>query len=164
MSNLVSYLIKNKSNYSFDKKLSNELVNLALICNKGIVFNFLGYDEELINQFDHCLYFSITDDFLQLNSEFASNLIIYDFETKKGIMMFEKDFSIFDMVADHLYKNNIKEFDVIISTNEGVSKENLYLLTCNTTHLTKTMIDYLISNKDKNGFSFEDVLIQVRLE
>jgi len=72
MSNLILFGFNGHNDYDFLKKITNKLTRLALKNNKGIVFYFEGYGEDLINLLNFDFYFSVSDDFFQLNSNFVT--------------------------------------------------------------------------------------------
>ncbi len=57
MSTLLVYSIKDDINYEQSASLSKKLVSYCLDKNLGVIFNFLGYSEDLISQLDSNLYF-----------------------------------------------------------------------------------------------------------
>ena len=64
MSNLVLFTINDRLSYDQTLSLSNGLVELCLEKQKGVIFNFLGYEEDFIKKLDANFYFSISDDFV----------------------------------------------------------------------------------------------------
>ena len=98
MSNMVVFFINDKIKYDKMVYISNSIVNICLNAKKGAIFNFLGYDEDLINQFNNDFYFSISDDFLQLNSNYCNVNDILNIDSYLGRERFKEKFLIFDDV------------------------------------------------------------------
>lgn len=88
MSSILVFSIRDKIEYENSVKISKKLISYCLSKNLGIIFNFLGYDENLIRSLQSTFYFSISDDFLQLNSEFLTTSDIMGIENEKGKKFF----------------------------------------------------------------------------
>ena len=95
MSNLVAFIIKDDLNYKTMDTLSRKIIKYCLNKKFGVLFNFLGYSQELINSLNPKLYFSLSDDFIQLNSEFLTTSNIEDIDSNHGKKLFLKQFAIF---------------------------------------------------------------------
>ena len=82
--------------------ISNKIISFCLDKNIGAIFNFLGYGESLIHEANPTLYFSISDDFLQLNSEYLTTSEIENIECEKGKKEFYDNFSLLDEIYNVL--------------------------------------------------------------
>lgn len=62
MSNLVALIIKDDLDYKAMDTLSRKIIKYCLNKKFGVLFNFLGYSQELINSLNPKFYFSLSDD------------------------------------------------------------------------------------------------------
>lgn len=160
MSNIVLFSIVDNISYKKMHKLSNSLVKLSLLKKKGIIFNFLGYDEELIRRFNLSFYFSVSDDFLQLNSNFCNVCDILHLKSKNGKNKFKKKFAIFDDIYLHLLNNKINEFILIIS-DQDAEVCDFTELTFNQDLPSDILYDYILT-KENDSYSFGAVIIRFK--
>jgi len=159
MSNILLFSIKDNIDYFKMVKISNSLVKLCINHKKGVIFNFLGYDNDLINRINDNYYFSISDDFLQLNSEFLTVEDILFLDTNKGKEEFTKKFSILDEVCLLLKKNNINKYDLIISDQDANFSD--YIIISKIKSLpTKFLYEYILTKKE-NAYSFDSVIFKL---
>lgn len=151
MSNLVTFIVPReegtKHDYSFYKNVSIQLIKIALKNNKGVIFNFEGYAQDLIDEFDSGFYFSLSDDFLQTNSNFASDFSICDFVTKEDRDKFKNVFHVFDDLANCLVQNKIFNFDLIIDL-DGCEKsiDDFEIVHLFSTNISDAIYDTILYN------------------
>ena len=88
--------------------------------NLGVIFNFLGYGENLIRELNPNFYFSISDDFFQLNSEYLNTTLIKEIDNGKGKKEFCKKFSFFDDISNIVNSFYIKNVSLLISCDGSV--------------------------------------------
>lgn len=157
MSNLVLIYLNKINNYDKMVAISNSLVKISLRHKKGIIFNFLGYDEILINQLDTNFYFSISDDFLQLNSNYCNVNDILDIESTMGKKKFKEKFAILDDVFVCLKKNNITNFSMLIS-EEFANKNEFKIITENDIIPSNVLYKYIVTRK-QDSYSFGAIII-----
>jgi len=158
MSNLVLFTINDRLSYDQMLSLSNGLVELCLEKQKGVIFNFLGYEEDFIKKIDANFYFSISDDFLQLNSEFCDVCDILDLNSKEGKTKFVKKFSIFDEIYLFLIKNKVKNCKLYISDQDYDLSE--YKKVYYTGTITDCLYDYILTT-EAESYSFGAILLEL---
>lgn len=159
MSNLVTFLIKDEINYEKSTFISNEIVSFCLRKNLGAIFNFLGYYENLIHETKPNLYFSISDDFLQLNSEYLSTSEIQQIETEKGKKEFYKKFSFLDEIYEILIKFKLKNISLIILTDGSINTISELEVVNSDKKITEITYNLIIDNPEKYGYDFPNVII-----
>ena len=160
MSNLVVFLIKDKLSYEKSLMLSNKIISFCLDKNIGAIFNFLGYSETLIRETNPNLYFSISDDFLQLNSEYLSTAEIENIESDSGKKEFYEKFSFFDEIYNILVEFELKNMSLVISSDGSVEKiSDLEIVDSKSRTITEILYKNIIDNHAKYGYDFTDIVI-----
>lgn len=162
MSNLVICYFDRKSiiDYNHVKQLSDELVKLALTNDKGIIFEFLGYDEEFIKSLGDKFYFAVSDDFIQLNSEFMNLCKIDDIRSTSGKGQFLQEMKIFDDISALLCSYGISKFDLLISTDNSDCLDDFKIISAKNDSISKVLYHHLLSNLCSNGYDFTDIIIR----
>lgn len=148
--------------YKQYKKITDGLVRLSLKNDKGVIFNFLGYAEELIKSLGYKSYFSVSDDFFELNSEFLTTSDIEKNETRDGEKLFRRKFAVLDRIAHYLKENGIKEFDVLMDTCCAEKAEDFTVLTCDGEDITGVLYDYVVAEKDSTALDFTSIIVRVK--
>lgn len=163
MSKMLAFLIKEKINYETSILLSKKLVLHCLEKNYGVIFNFLGYSQKLIKEFSPSLYFSISDDFLQLNSEFLTTSYIECIEDKEGKKEFCENFSILDDIYSILQSYKIGNIKLLIST-DSEEINDFISVNCDSRKVTEIIYDAIISNADMYAYDFPNMIINLLIE
>lgn len=158
MSKMLAFLIKDKINYETSVSLSKKLVLYCLEKNYGVIFNFLGYSQNLINEFSPSLYFSISDDFLQLNSEFLTTSYIERIEEQEGKKEFCKNFSILDDIYSILQSYKIGDIKLLIST-DSEEINDFISANCDSRKVAEVIYDAIISNAAIYAYDFPNMII-----
>lgn len=160
MSNIVVFLVKDKLSYEKSLMISNKIVSFCLNKNVGAIFNFLGYRETLIHEADPTLYFSISDDFLQLNSEYLSTAEIENIECDNGKKEFYEKFSFLDEIHNVLVEFELKNISLIISSDGSIEKiSDLEIVASKTRTITEILYNIIVDNHEKYGCDFPDIVI-----
>ena len=160
MSNIVVFIIKDKLSYDKSFMISNKIVSLCLNKNVGAIFNFLGYYETLIHEMDPSLYFSISDDFLQLNSEYLSTSEIENIECDNGKKEFYEKFSFLDEIYNVLVEFELRNISLIISSDGSIEKIcDLEIVASKSRAITEILYNIIIDNHEKYGYDFPDIII-----
>ena len=163
MSNLVIFYFNNVYDYDYYKDLSEKIIKVALKNKRGVIFNFEGYAEELIKQLGDVFYFSVSDDFLQLNSEFITQEISLDSDEKNLKNKYSQSMKVFDEITLLLKKNGINKFDLLIDTNEANSMSDFIIIDNSMVKISDTMYEYLTNNQNHYPFEWASVLIHSKL-
>lgn len=161
MSALVAFVIKDDIKYEKLVELSKDLISYSLKNNIGVIFNFLGYAEELMRSLNAGLYFSVSDDFLQLNSEFLTVSEINDLESEQGKHYFYEKFTFLDNIYKRLIEFGCKKIEFIISCNgnpECITDEFL-IKDKGGKAIVEILYDALIEVKDKFAYSFPELYL-----
>ena len=160
MSNLVVFFVDDKLSYQTQNKLSRELVLYSLKRGIGVIFDFEGYADNIIQQMNSLLYFSVTDDFIQLNSMFLETGYKPYFNNSKGKKKFFKDFGFFDEIYSVLKKYGIKTIKLIVSHDGSVDDiKDLKVVDKKDKSIVQILYDDIIEEKDKCAYGFTDLLI-----
>lgn len=160
MSNIVVFLTKDKLSYEKSLKISNRIVSFCLNKNLGAIFNFLGYSETLIQEVDPTLYFSISDDFLQLNSEYLSTSEIKDIERDNGKKEFYEKFSFFDEIYNILVEFELRNISLIISSDGSAEKiSDFEIVASKSRTITEILYNTIINNYERYGYGFPTIVI-----
>lgn len=146
MSNLVVFLIKDKITYEQTVAVSNNIVRYCLENNKGALFNFLGYGEDLINQLAPSFYFSISDDFLQLNSNYLSSINNHFVKKTDNEKDFFSKFKFLDDIYALLQSAKIRKIQLLISSDGSSERIEDFLQIA------------------KGAYSFEEILYDIFLK
>ena len=162
MSNILLFSFHPTCEYKQYKKITDGIVRLALKNDKGVIFNFLGYAEELIKSLGYKSYFSVSDDFFELNSEFLTTSDIEKIETQDGEKLFRRKFVVLDRIAHYLKENGIKEFDILIDTCCAEKAEDFTVLTCDGEDITGVLYDYVVAEKDSSALDFTSIIVRVK--
>lgn len=158
MSKMIVFLIKDEIGYEKSVLLSKRLISYCLDKNFGVMFNFLGYSHDLINKFTPSLYFSISDDFLQLNSEFLSTSNILYINEIEGKKEFCEKFSVLDDIYNILLNYKILNIKLLISS-ESKKINDFITVNCNSQKVTEIIYDSIISNAENYAYDFPDLII-----
>ena len=162
MSNLVIFYFDRARIVDYDhaKQLSDELVKLALANDKGVIFEFLGYDEEFIKSLGDKFYFAVSDDFIQLNSEFMNLCQIDDIGSPSGKETFLQEMKIFDDVSALLRSHGIDKFDLLISADNADCLDDFKIIYADNDCISQTLYRHLLDNLCSNGYDFTDIIIR----
>ena len=159
MSSLVLFSINDKIKYKETIQLSKQLISYCLNKNLGVIFNFFGYSESLINQLHPNLYFCVSDDFVQLNSEFLSTSEIVHFKSIEGEKAFYEKFHFLDEVLNILIDFGLKEVNLIISCDECENIDNFLKIKKDSKSIVEILYESILSEKDKHAYGFPNVMI-----
>ena len=163
MSNLILFGFNGHNDYDFLKKITNKLTRLALKNNKGIVFYFEGYGDDLIDLLNFDFYFSVSDDFFQLNSNFVTTEDIIDIETNRGKKLFIKKFKIFDKIAVYLKKEGINDFYFVTDICGVMDIEDFTTISLRSTNITEALYKLITDNPKETSYNFNDFFIKIIL-
>lgn len=160
MSTLLVYSIKDNINYEELVNLSKKLVYYCLDKNLGVIFNFLGYSEDLINQLDSNLYFTISDDFLQLNCEYITTSRIENIEKEEGKWTFLSEFSVLDDIYNMLIAFGLKNISLLISCDGSVTTlEEFKVKKKGSLTITEILYKSIIEEKDMYAYDLPNIII-----
>jgi len=149
-----------KIKYNDLVKISKQLISFCLNKNLGVIFNFLGYDEELINKLESNFYFSISDDFFQLNSEYLNTSDIEVVESDEGKQTFYKKFSFFDEIYNILIESGINNISLLISCGgSSVELNNFKFKRKKEKSLVEILYETIIEEKDEYAYGFPEIII-----
>ena len=162
MSNLMIFAIKDNLKYDQSVLLSKKIISYCLNKNLGAIFNFLGYCDELIDQLGATMYFSISDDFIQLNSEYLSTSNINHIKQDSGKQKFIDKFSFLNEICDILCNFGLTKICVLISPDGGVhSIDDLKAVDKNTELLTDVLYQGILESHDKYAYDFPNMIINI---
>ncbi len=162
MSKLVVFLIKDKADYEKSVILSKKIISYCLSKNLGVTFNFLGYSQELIHQLNPTLYFSISDDFLQLNSEYLNTSKIVHIEEDIGKKIFCDNFSFFDEIYSILVDLKFNNISLLISSDGSAEKiEDFKVINSESKPITEAIYESIINNKETYAYDFPDIIVNI---
>ena len=122
MSGLFLINIK-KQGISFDEMddLANKIVRVALEEKKGVFFNALDYDENLIGGIGKSPFFLISNSFLYQNCDFLDT-DEFDLNDKSIQLKFNKKYSFILNFLNELKRSGINEVEIFISNDGAVNK------------------------------------------
>ena len=146
MSNLVIFYFDRARIVDYDhaKQLSDELVKLALANDKGVIFEFLGYDEEFIKSLGDKFYFAVSD----------------DIGSPSGKETFLQEMKIFDDVSALLRSHGIDKFDLLISADNADCLDDFKIIYADNDCISQTLYRHLLDNLCSNGYDFTDIIIR----
>lgn len=162
MSSLVMFSIQDEIDYSNEVILSELLINYCLLNKKGVIFNFLGYSEKLINELHPHFYFSISDDFIQLNSEFMTTCDIENIQNEEGKEKFIEKFSFLNDISQILVEYGLGNFSLIIScdgSDDDLNDFQRELIINHQKPLNEVLYNHIINNNSNYAFDFSNVII-----
>ena len=161
MSNLVVFSIDEKSlKYEDLIKISKDLINLALEDDKGIIFNFLEYNNKLINDLNIRFYFTVSDTFFHTNSDFFDVCDIDDILENSGKEKMSQKFKIIDEIEKYFIKKNIKKYRFLFSSEESYDvKDYIHIDNNGKKRIIDILYEDLIKYQDINSFCFSTMLI-----
>ena len=162
MSNMVLFFIEDDMDYEKMKHLSKKIIRYCLKKDVGVVFNFLGYGQDLIESIDPKFYFSVSDDFIQLNSEFLTTSDIRSIENDYGKKIFVERFSLFDDIYEILCDSNIKKSKLLISADGSTnSLEEFIVKKIANGSIAETLYESVIEKKDEYAYDFPNILLDL---
>ena len=163
MSNLVAFIIKDDLNYKTMDTLSRKIIKYCLNKKFGVLFNFLGYSQELINSLNPKLYFSLSDDFIQLNSEFLTTSNIEDIDSNHGKKLFLKQFAIFDDIFAILLNDfGLKRMSLLIYVDGSADNiEGYSIININSNAVAETLYESVLAMKEDFAYDFPDIVINI---
>lgn len=161
MSNLVAFIIKDDLDYKAMDTLSRKIIKYCLNKRFGVMFNFLGYSQELINSLNPKFYFSLSDDFIQLNSEFLTTSNIEDIDSYHGKKLFLKHFAIFDDIFAILLNDfGLKKISLLISVDGSADNlEDYSIININSNAVAETLYKSILAMKEDFAYDFPDIVI-----
>ena len=164
MSNLIIFSINEKPNHKKLVTLSKKLIKYCLTKDLGIIFNFLGYSHKLITQLTPSFYFSISDDFLQLNSEYLTTSNIKNIEKTSGKKFFNNKFSFLDDVYNILKNFGIKNITLLISRDDTINDiKEFKRVVKNNRPIVDILYEDIINRQHEYGYDFTDLIILSQL-
>lgn len=160
MSALVTFFIKDDVEYTKSCKISKAIITYCLKNNKGAIFNYLGYSETLVSSIKSNFYFSISDDFLQLNSEFLTTQNIASILSKRGRKSFNKKFAFFDDVFDILQAYGLSNISLCVTKDGSVDSIDDFLeIKKQDKRYVDLLYDDIISRSNIFAYDFTTVII-----
>ena len=161
MSNLVVFSVDEKNlKYEDLIKISKDLINLALEYDKGIIFNFLEYNNKLINDLNIRFYFTVSDTFFHTNSDFFDVCDVDDILENSGKKKMSQKFKIIDEIEKYFIKKNIKKYRFLFSSEESYDvKDYIHIDNNEKKRIIDILYEDLIKYQDINSFCFSTMLI-----
>ena len=161
MSNLVVFSVDEKNlKYEDLIKISKDLINLALEYDKGIIFNFLEYNNKLINDLNIRIYFTVSDTFFHTNSDFFDVCDVDDILENSGKKKMSQKFKIIDEIEKYFIKKNIKKYRFLFSSEESYDvKDYIHIDNNEKKRIIDILYEDLIKYQDINSFCFSTMLI-----
>lgn len=163
MSKMVVFLIKDKINYEKSLLISKKIILYCLKNDLGSIFNFLGYSENLIIEANPTLYFSISDDFLQLNSEYLNTEKIECIEEEKGKREIYKNFSFLDEIYNILIDFKLGDISLILSSDGSTEKmSDFKSINSDSRKIVEIIYNSIIESKDKYAYDIPNIIINFK--
>lgn len=160
MSALVGFFIKDDVEYTKSCEISKTIINYCLENNKGAIFNFLGYSEPLISSMNSHFYFSLSDDFLQLNGEFLTTQNIASILSKQGREAFNKEFSCFDDLFNILQNYGLSNISLVITKEANVeSIDEFIIIKKQNKRYVDLLYEDIVSRSNIFAYDFTTLLI-----
>lgn len=162
MSNLVMFSIQDEIDYFNKVRLSELLIDYCLLNKKGVIFNFLGYSEDFISELHPHFYFSVSDDFIQLNSEFMTTCDIENIQNAKGKEKFIEKFSFLSDIFQILVDFGLLNFSLVIAcdgSDDDIEDFDTKYINETTSSLTDVLYDHIINMSHYYAYEFSNVII-----
>lgn len=156
------FSIRDEIDYTKQVALSKLLINYCLSNGKGVIFNFLGYSENLLSELQPNFYFSVSDDFIQLNSEYMTTADINNIEKAVGREEFKKKFIFLDDIFDILVNFGLINFSLIVACDGSDDDVNSFdIVSTNTTPrlITDILYAHVINNSSSYCYDFSNIII-----
>lgn len=161
MSNVVLFYVKDNINYEDMNSISRKIVKYCLKKDLGVSFNFFGYCDEIVKELNPTMYFIVSDDFIQLNSEFLTTSNIFNIKAESGKIIFSKRFRFFNEIFKIFINNNLKDFGLLIMTDgSSESINDCEVKKVHSANITETLFGSIIENKDRFAYDFPNLLIK----
>ena len=160
MSNTVMFYTKDNPSYKKIDIASREIIKYCLEKKLGVLFNFLGYCDDLIAEINTNFYFIVSDDFIQLNSEFLTISNIMDIDSVSGKKQFCENFYFFDDIYNLLKSFKFKNIGLIVISNNSSSLESCKKKEIQSGRIVDCLYETIIKSKDeKHVYGFSNVSI-----
>ncbi|MBQ3066983.1 MAG: hypothetical protein IJD18_03035 [Clostridia bacterium] len=162
MSNLVAFLVYDTMEYEEMVAVSKSITKYCLNKDIGAIFNFLGYSEKLITELNPNFYFSISDDFLQLNSEWLSTSSIENIAEEEGKVEFCNKFSFLEDICAILDGYGLQCVKLLVSSSGTESIEDFLLVDAGLEPITNLLYKSVIENHATYAYGFPDIIINLK--
>lgn len=160
MSSTILFILKDKMEYKKIKELSIALVNHCVKIDKGIHFYPMYlYSDNSADYFNKFLNFSISDDFLSVNSEFLNVCDIMSIESDVGRKQFNEKFCFLDKIFDIILDFGCKKISLVVFQNEVGDFNNYEKELKGSRSYCEILYNHIIRNKEKYAYSFSEIII-----